>query len=113
MDADSCGFMSRADWYLRWPFIRDGIDGLVVLSEEDGSISRETWLELRDAMDSGLPCWFVTGTGDLAPAGVDPLPALPDRRPHRSALGACRGPARRLTPDGVAGTGLPPPGGSR
>ncbi len=66
MDADACGFTSRADWYLRWPFIRDGIDGLVVLAEEDGSISRETWLELRDAMDSGLSCWFVTGAGDLA-----------------------------------------------
>ncbi len=26
-----------------------------------------TWLELRDALDSGLPCWFVTGSGDLAP----------------------------------------------
>jgi hypothetical protein len=66
MDADACGFASRADWYLRWPFIRDGIDCLVVLAEEDGSISRETWLELRDAMDSGLPCWFVTDVGDLA-----------------------------------------------
>jgi hypothetical protein len=65
MDVDACGFTSRADWYLRWPFIRDGIDCLVVLSEEDGSISRETWLELRDAMDSGLSCWFVTGDGDL------------------------------------------------
>jgi len=68
MDADGCGFVSRADWHLRWPFIRDGLDGVVVLSEEDGSISRETWLEVRDAMDSGLPCWFVTGSGDLAPA---------------------------------------------
>src|ERR1700686_4281213 len=28
MDADACGFASRADWYLRWPFIRDGIDCL-------------------------------------------------------------------------------------
>jgi hypothetical protein len=66
MDADACGFASRADWYLRWPFIRDGIDSLVVLAEQDGSISRETWLELRDAMDSGVSCWFVTGDGDLA-----------------------------------------------
>ena len=66
MDADACGFVSRADWHLRWPFIRDGIDSLVVLAEEDGSISRETWLELRDAMDSGLSCWFVTGDGHLA-----------------------------------------------
>ena len=66
MDADACGFVSRADWHLRWPFIRDGIDSLVVLAEEDGSISRETWLELRDAMDSGLSCWFVTGDGNLA-----------------------------------------------
>jgi hypothetical protein len=66
MDADACGYASRADWHLRWPFIRDGIDSLVVLAEEDGSISRETWLELRDATDSGVSCWFVTGTGDLA-----------------------------------------------
>jgi len=69
MDADACGFASRADWHLRWPFIRDGIDCLVVLAEPDGSISRETWLELRDATDSGLPCWFVTGDGDLAALG--------------------------------------------
>ncbi len=68
MDADSCGFASRADWHLRWPFIRDGLDAVVVLSEVDGSISRETWLELRDATDTGLPCWFVTASGDLAPA---------------------------------------------
>ncbi len=68
MDADACGFVSRADWRLRWPFIRDGLDGVVVLAEEDGSIGRETWLEIRDALDSGLPCWFVTGSGDLAPA---------------------------------------------
>jgi hypothetical protein len=66
MDAEACGFVSRADWYLRWPFIRDGIDSLVVLSEPDGSISRETWLELRDAMDSDLSGWFVTADGDLA-----------------------------------------------
>jgi hypothetical protein len=66
MDADACGFASRADWYLRWPFIRDGIDCLVVLSEADGSISQQTWLELRDATDSGLSCWFVNGDGDLA-----------------------------------------------
>jgi len=65
MDADACGFASRADWHLRWPFIRDGIDSLVVLAEEDGSISRETWLELRDGLDSGLSCWFVTGDGNL------------------------------------------------
>src|SRR6202163_4322214 len=32
MDADACGFASRADWYLRWPFIRDGIDCLVLLA---------------------------------------------------------------------------------
>jgi hypothetical protein len=69
MDADACGFASCADWYLRWPFIRDGIDCLVVLAEADGSISRETWLELRDATDAGLPCWFVTGDGDLAALG--------------------------------------------
>jgi hypothetical protein len=66
MDADACGFSSQADWYLRWPFIREGIDCLVVLAEHDGAISRETWLELRDAMDSGLSCWFVSGDGGLA-----------------------------------------------
>jgi hypothetical protein len=64
MDADACGFASRADWFLRWPFIREGIDSLVVLSEDDGSISQETWSELRDATASGLPCWFVAD-GDL------------------------------------------------
>lgn len=37
-----------------------------MLSEEDGSISRETWLELRDAMDSDLSCWFVCADGHLA-----------------------------------------------
>ena len=73
MDADACGFASRADWHLRWPFIRDGLDCVVVLSEEDGSISRETWMELRDATDAGLACWFVTGSGDLAPAASVPL----------------------------------------
>ena len=90
MDADACGFVSRADWYLRWPFIRDGIDSLVVLSEEDGSISRETWLELRDAMDSGLSCWFVTADGDLVHPGVDRLPALSD--PMSAPNGAGRTP---------------------
>jgi hypothetical protein len=65
MDADACGFASRADWYLRWPFIREGIDSLVVLSEDDGSISQETWSELRDATASGLACWFVADSGDL------------------------------------------------
>ncbi len=73
MDADACGFASRADWHLRWPFIRDGLDCVVVLSEEDGSISRETWMELRDATDAGLACWFVTGSGDLASAASVPL----------------------------------------
>ncbi len=67
MDADACGFVSRADWHLRGPFIRDGIDCVVVLSEADGAIGRETWLELRDATDAELPCWFVTAEGDLAP----------------------------------------------
>jgi len=67
MDADGCGFASRADWTLRWPFIRDGIDCLVVLSETDGSISRATWLELRDALEARLSCWFVTGNADLIP----------------------------------------------
>ena len=87
MDADACGFASRADWYLRWPFIRDGIDSLVVLAEEDGSISRETWLELRDAMDSGLSCWFVTGDGDLAFLASIQFRLYPDRCPHRDGAG--------------------------
>jgi len=91
MDADACGFASRADWYLRWPFIRDGIDCLVVLSEADGSISRETWLELRDAADSGLPCWFVTSAGDLAPLasmhfGLYPTGARTGRRWARAQV---------------------------
>ena len=77
MDADACGFASRADWYLRWPFIRDGIDSLVLLAEADGSISRETWNEVRDATDSGLPCWFVTADGDLAVLGSIPLRLYP------------------------------------
>jgi hypothetical protein len=77
MDADACGFTSRADWYLRWPFIREGIDCLVVLSEEDGSISRETWLELRDAMDYRLSCWFVTDHGDLAALASIPFRLYP------------------------------------
>jgi hypothetical protein len=68
MDSEACGFSSRADWYLRWPVIREGIDSLVVLSEEDGSISRETWLELRGAMESGTRCWFVTSDATLAPS---------------------------------------------
>ena len=66
MDADACGFASRADWYLRWPFIREGIDSVVVLSESDGSISQETWHELRDGLASELACWFVTAHGELA-----------------------------------------------
>jgi len=70
MDADSCGFASRADWLLRWPFIRDGIDGMVVLSEGDGTVSHDTWLELRDADDRGLPVWLVTREGTLAAAGT-------------------------------------------
>ena len=65
MDADSCGFSSRADWHLRWPFICDGIDLLVVLAERDGTIGQETWLELRDALDAGLPSWFVTDAPGL------------------------------------------------
>ena len=85
MDADACGFVSRADWHLRWPFIREGIDCLVVLSEDDGTISRETWLELRDAADSGTRCWIVTRDGDLAPAAsarfqLYPPGARTDRR---------------------------------
>ena len=52
MDSDACGFASRADWYLRWPFICDGIDCMVVLTESDGSVSQDTWLELRDATDA-------------------------------------------------------------
>jgi hypothetical protein len=77
MDAEACGFVSRADWYLRWPFIRDGIDCLVVLAEEDGSISRDTWLEFRDAMDSGLSSWFVTARGDLVPLASIPFRLYP------------------------------------
>jgi hypothetical protein len=65
MDADSCCFTSRADWHLRWPFICDGLDALVVLGEADGTLSQETWLELRDAADAGLPCWFVGDAGAL------------------------------------------------
>jgi hypothetical protein len=68
MDTAGCGFSSNADWQLRWPFIREGIDSLVVLSEDDGTISQDTWRELRDATDAGLPCWFVTGEGRLTPA---------------------------------------------
>jgi len=70
MDADACGFSSRADWHLRWPFIRDGIDSVVVLAEDDGTISHDTWLELRDATDAGLPCWLVTAQGSLTPVTV-------------------------------------------
>jgi hypothetical protein len=68
MDTAGCGFASSADWQLRWPFIRDGIDTLVVLSEDDGTISQDTWRELRDATDADLPCWFVTGDGRLTAA---------------------------------------------
>jgi hypothetical protein len=71
MDADACGFASRADWQLRWPFIREGIDGLVVLCESDGTVSQDTFLELRDATDLGLPCWLVAEDGALAPVTVD------------------------------------------
>jgi len=67
MDADACGFASRADWQLRWPFIRDGIDGLVVLCEGDGTVSHDTWLELRDAGDLGLPMWLVARDASLTP----------------------------------------------
>ncbi|HTZ09067.1 MAG TPA: hypothetical protein VMB72_08335 [Acidimicrobiales bacterium] len=68
MDADACGFASRADWLLRWPFIRDGIDGMVVLSEGDGTVSHDTWLELRDARERALPVWLVARDGALVPA---------------------------------------------
>ena len=74
---------------MRWPFIREGIDSLVVLSEADGSISQETWLELRDGMASELPCWFVTADGELAVLTSVACPPLPDRCPHRAALGPC------------------------
>jgi hypothetical protein len=70
MDTAGCGFASNADWQLRWPFIRDGIDTLVVLSEDDGTISQNTWRELRDATDAGLPCWIASGDGRLAPAAA-------------------------------------------
>jgi hypothetical protein len=65
MDADACGFASRADWHLRWPFICDGIDCMVVLTETDGTVSQDTWMELRDATDAALPCWFVTAEGAM------------------------------------------------
>jgi hypothetical protein len=68
MDTAGCGFVSRADWYLRWPFIREGIDCLVVLGEDDGTISQDTWRELKDSREQGLPCWFVTGDGRLTRA---------------------------------------------
>jgi hypothetical protein len=68
MDADACGFTSRADWHLRWPFICEGIDVLVVLAEADGTLGQHAWLELRDAIDAGLPCWFVTDRGGLVSA---------------------------------------------
>lgn len=70
MDAASCGFSSRADWQLRWPFIREGVDALVVLSEADGTIGRDTWLELRDATDLGLPVWLVTPAGSFVPISL-------------------------------------------
>jgi hypothetical protein len=71
MDSDACGFTSRADWHLRWPFICEGIDALVVLTEGDGTLSQEAWLELRDAIDAGLPCWFVSeGAGLLSSRAV-------------------------------------------
>jgi len=70
MDADACGFISRADWHLRWPFIRDGLDGLVVLCEGDGTISYDTWLEVRDADGRGIPVWLVGRQSLLAPATV-------------------------------------------
>jgi hypothetical protein len=68
MDTAGCGFVSRADWYLRWPFIREGIDCLVVLAEDDGTISQDTWRELKDSTQQGVPCWFVTGDGRLTRA---------------------------------------------
>ncbi|HTT87449.1 MAG TPA: hypothetical protein VMF60_08790 [Acidimicrobiales bacterium] len=68
MDAAACGFASRADWHLRWPFICDGIDSLVVLTETDGTVSQDTWLELRDATGTALPCWFVTTDGGMVHA---------------------------------------------
>jgi hypothetical protein len=91
MDADACGFASRADWHLRWPFIRDGIDGLVVLAEGDGTIGHDTWLELRDATDCGLPSWLVTGDGNLVGVTVVsfqlyPLGARTMRRWARAEL---------------------------
>ncbi|HUY22912.1 MAG TPA: hypothetical protein VMV22_11315 [Acidimicrobiales bacterium] len=91
MDADGCGFASRADWHLRWPFIRDGIDCLVVLAEDDGTISHDTWLELRDASDAEVPCWIVTADADLVPVTVVsfrlyPTGARTDRRWARAEV---------------------------
>jgi len=93
MDADGCGFASRADWQLRWPFIREGIDCLVVLSEDDGTISHDTWLELRDAGDAGVPCWLVTDEAELTPVTVvsfrlHPAGARSDRHWARAQVGA-------------------------
>ena len=84
MDTAGCGFASSADWQLRWPFIREGIDTLVVLAEDDGTISQDTWRELHDATDAGLPCWIATGDGRLTPAAsvrfrVYPAGARTDR----------------------------------
>jgi hypothetical protein len=78
MDAHSCGFVSRTDWELRWPFICDGIDCLVVLPGADASIGEQTWRELHDALGAGLSCWFVTETNRLASFGSVRLQAYPE-----------------------------------
>jgi hypothetical protein len=77
MDAEACRFTSLADWQLRWPFIRDGVDCIVVLCEDDGTISHDTWLELRDATEHGTPCWFVQPDGTFVAATSVPLRLYP------------------------------------
>ena len=77
MDAEACRYTSLADWQLRWPFIRDGVDCVVVLCEDDGTISHDTWLELRDATDHGMPCWFVQPDGVLVSSTSVPLRLYP------------------------------------
>jgi hypothetical protein len=88
MDVHSCGFVSRTDWELRWPFICDGIDSLVVLPAADASIGEQTWRELHDALGAGLSCWFVTDTNRLAgfqSVRLEPYPEV-DRTVRRWAL---------------------------
>jgi len=93
MDAEGCGFASKADWSLRWPFIRDGVDAVVVLAEGDGTISRDTWHELNDARASDLPCFFVNPAGGLTPGVMVSL------RPYPSASRTDRRWAKAVLPE--------------